>query len=331
VEFKKQKLDLKDKKLLYYLLRDSRMPFTEIAKSVGLSKESVQYRYLKLLERKVIKKTYARVDFEKLGFQRFNLLLLVDEKDKKKQRELMKALANHPNVVRINEFSDSWDFEISMIARNVKEFDDKVNELISPFSNIVIRKDEEVVIVSKYNHSFSEVHNLKLKDIKAVRTTGQTDFDDYDLQILNQLSKDARISTYKIAEQVKLSPDTIGLRIKKMLKNGIIERFTCLLNFLILDYEGFIFCFNTASLSKEDEVKFFYFMANQPNVFAVKKILGSWNFKNYVFVKKSLDFHNLIKEIKNKFSGIVHSYETWVVYEESYYNPFPEVLDGVSL
>ena len=48
------KLDVKDKKILYYLVHNSRQSFTQIAKKALLSKESVQYRYKKLMENKIL-------------------------------------------------------------------------------------------------------------------------------------------------------------------------------------------------------------------------------------------------------------------------------------
>jgi len=103
------------------------------------------------------------------------------------------------------------------------------------------------------------------------------------------------------------------------------------LNLLHYKTAGFVFCFNTSRLSKEEENNFFYYMSTQHNVFAVKKMLGTWNFKNYVFVKKMEEIHSLIKEIKEKFANIVYTYETWVVYKETHLNPFPKVLLSIVL
>src|SRR3989344_4581282 len=50
------KLDLKDKKILFELDFDARMPFSKLSKKVGLSKRSVEYRVKRLAEAGVIKK-----------------------------------------------------------------------------------------------------------------------------------------------------------------------------------------------------------------------------------------------------------------------------------
>ena len=50
--------------------------------------------------------------------------------------------------------------------------------------------------------------------------------DDKDLEILKMLSKDGKIAYSKIAEQLKVTPQTISDRIERMKKRNIISRFT---------------------------------------------------------------------------------------------------------
>jgi DNA-binding Lrp family transcriptional regulator len=50
-----EKLDVKDRKILYHLDLDSRQPFSQLGKKVGLSKDLVAYRVKKLHERGIIK------------------------------------------------------------------------------------------------------------------------------------------------------------------------------------------------------------------------------------------------------------------------------------
>ena len=99
-----------------------------------------------------------------------------------------------------------------------------------------------------------------------------------------------------------------------------------MVNFSDLDYQGYVFCFTTSSLSVQDEQKFFYKMSQTPHVISVKKMLGTWDMKVYVVVKNNQDLHLLIKDIKKQFSNLMRTYETWVIYKELYFNPFPSVL-----
>ena len=56
------KLDLKDKKILYELDLNSRQSFHQIAKKVGLSKDSIIYRVNKLKQDGIIKQFHTVID-----------------------------------------------------------------------------------------------------------------------------------------------------------------------------------------------------------------------------------------------------------------------------
>jgi Lrp/AsnC family transcriptional regulator, leucine-responsive regulatory protein len=328
LEKKHHKLDTKNKKIISLLSENSRMAFTEIARKVGLSKESVQYRYKQLLSKKLILGAYAEIDFEKLKFKRYHILLLLDESDQEKQKKFIESLLENPNVIRVTEFNDNWDLEITLLARSLKDFDQVTEEMLSPFSEIIQDKDIEAEIERVESHSFPEFKKVNGKEKVSLESPEEekVSYDDKDLKILQLLCKDSRMSTYKIAEGVKLSADAIGLRIKRLLKNGIINKFTITLNCSLLGYEWFTFCFNTACLAKSEEKKFFYYAKENSYLVTVKRMLGDWDIKSNVVVKDPAEFHKLIKDIKVRFGKIIRSYETWVVFREHVFNSFPKVL-----
>lgn len=327
---KHYKLDLRDKKILFFLAKNARMNFTEIARHVNLSKESVQYRFHKLLEKKIILQTYALLDYEKLGFQKYHLLLLLDNSKKDRIQEFQTVLQADEAVMRIIRFSDNWDLEIVVLARHLREFDSVVQRLLDPFEDIVLQKDTEAVIDVVENNAFPEVRELSLnleQQPTVIKKEATIALDNIiDLQILSSLTHNARISTYEIAKQVPLSADAIGLRIKRLVKAGVILDFTCVLNFSDLDYQGYVFCFSAGSMSKRQEQRFLEYVSRNRYVISVKKMVGTWDIKNYVVVKDPLELHRLIDELKINFSSILKKYETWVIYKEYFFNPFPKVL-----
>ena len=62
-----EKLDLKDRKILYHLDLDSRQSFAQLGKKVGLHKDVVGYRVKKLKENGIINKFTIYINFFKLG------------------------------------------------------------------------------------------------------------------------------------------------------------------------------------------------------------------------------------------------------------------------
>ena len=66
-------LDVKNRKILGYLMKDARMPVSELAKKVMLSRQMVKQRIDNLVKDKIIKSFETRLSFEKLGFKHFEL------------------------------------------------------------------------------------------------------------------------------------------------------------------------------------------------------------------------------------------------------------------
>ena len=75
-------LDEKDKKIIGILLENARLPFTDIAKKLGITDVAVKKRLKKLEKNGVIKKYTVIVDPSKLGYQDVALVGVDTEPDK---------------------------------------------------------------------------------------------------------------------------------------------------------------------------------------------------------------------------------------------------------
>lgn len=62
-------IDDVDKKILMYLIDNTRMPFTEIAKKMNVSAGTIHVRVKKLEEAGIIKGTTLITDYDKMGYQ----------------------------------------------------------------------------------------------------------------------------------------------------------------------------------------------------------------------------------------------------------------------
>ena len=220
-----------------------------------------------MIEKQIVISTYARINYRALGYEKFHVLLLIDEKNPKQQDDFIKALSNDQNVLRVIEFNDDWDLEVVILAKDIRDFDKVLNRLLDPYADLIRKKDTEAVIDVVDKNIIPDIG--KIKTVKS-KTVSNVKIDEQDLLILHSLGKDARVSTYKISPVVKLSADAIGLRIKKLEKAGVIERYTCLLNFSNLDYLGFLFSFTMGSFPKNEEMRYFTFMSKNPYVLSIK-------------------------------------------------------------
>ena len=54
--------------------------------------------------------------------------------------------------------------------------------------------------------------------------------DDLDLKILSELSKDASISVPRLSKKININASVVYSRIKRLLKRGLIKKFTIIIN-----------------------------------------------------------------------------------------------------
>lgn len=316
-EIDQVKVDVKDRKLLELLSHNSREPYSSLAKKVALSRESIAYRTNRYLQKGVIIKTFAKIDFEKLGFITFKVYFNVDEGRPDKIKELIDHLCQHPNTLSVFEYSDRWDLEWVVIAKDILNFSDIEMETVSKHKQVILEKDV-LQVIRTYSSLFNPV-----KEIKKTNGTNIT-LDQKDISILSQLNESAQLSTYKISENIKLSADGVGLRIKKLVESGTIEKFTILTNLSILGYTWYTFVINCSKLEHKDISKLKEFIKH-PNIITCEQVFGNYDLLLNIIVKDQKEFHQTIKDIKIHFKDILRSYDTWVGYREVFVNTFPEI------
>ena len=140
------KLDVKDRKILSLLVRNARAPASSIAKKAQLSRDAVSYRIERMQRQGAIVGFAPIVDFKKLGFYTFHLFLLVSEEPEEKRKEMLSYLVSHKNVTRVLEFNDRWDFEVSLVARTIEDFNRFLREIDDLFSGVILEEDKLTVL-----------------------------------------------------------------------------------------------------------------------------------------------------------------------------------------
>jgi len=120
-------LDDKDQKIIEYLIKCSRTPVSEIARSLGLSDVAVIKRIRKLEQRGVIKKYTAVVDPKKLGYNFVSVTGLDVEPDR--LLEVINILKNKDYVKYLAITSGDHTVIANIWARNNEEFTKIINDL----------------------------------------------------------------------------------------------------------------------------------------------------------------------------------------------------------
>ncbi len=124
------KLDKKDLKLIYELDRNARIPYSQLAKKVGLSQESVRYRVNKLIKEEVIKKFFTVIDISKIGFTFYKILLKLHNVDETKVSNMINWLSQKKEIVWLTTLDGNYDIGCVIKSRNIFEFNKTLEEIV---------------------------------------------------------------------------------------------------------------------------------------------------------------------------------------------------------
>ena len=116
------KIDLKDKKLLYELDRNSRQSNKQIAKKVGLSEQVVGNRIRRLQELGIIEYFYVKTNPSVLGYMHIKIYLRLHNINKEKEEELVKDLNQQKNIYWLSSLRGKYDLVASIYVKNIADF-----------------------------------------------------------------------------------------------------------------------------------------------------------------------------------------------------------------
>ena len=224
-----EKLDLKDRKILYHLDFDSRQSFRSIGKKVGLSKDVVTSRVKKLQEKGIIKNFYTNIDTFKLGYTFLRFYIVFQYITPEIRQEITDYFIKNKYSMAVNSTEGTYDLTIYMAVKKIQEFYSFWSITLKKYRNYFAKQIFSIFIKSNmYPSSFllDEKDNEKLNRqmIRELGGTTKIDIDDLDYKILNLITQKARIPTIEIAKKLEVTTNTISNRINTPNVNTIVLR-----------------------------------------------------------------------------------------------------------
>ena len=302
-----EKLDLKDRKILYELDSDSRQSFRSIGRKVGLSKDVVANRVKKLKENGIILCFFAYYDELQLGFN----LLRFYFKFQYVTPEIKNQIINHflSNEYVKSLFSTQGSYDLGVVI-NVESIYD-----IYPFWKKTLEKfgdyfSEQVFSVYMgeliYGQSFLLEENELPERIPKRSNLGKVKIDGLDLDILKLLAADSRMPTLEMAKKLKSNVTTINQRIKRMVKNKVILGFTVELDLEKIGYQGWKVDFYLSEYTQINKI--IKYLEKNPLLRCVDYTIGYADLEIEVNVKNINQLHELIEDLHSKFPKIIRKY-----------------------
>ncbi|MBT6690572.1 Lrp/AsnC family transcriptional regulator [archaeon] len=315
-------LDIKDKKILSVISQNARMPLTRVAKKVALSRDSINYRIKNYEKQRLIKGYRTIINIAHFGYDNYHLFIKLNNPSPELEKKIIDKLIQKPFIRAVLKFSGKFDLEIAIVANSILNLDKILDEINNSSEQNIL--DYELLAISKTFTTKSLPMNQS-KHEKSNKTKIKK-IDKKDIQILNLLSKNAKLPIFELAEKLKLSTDAIIYRIKKLKESGTIIKFIPVINFDALGYNLHVVLLNTNISKEKDEKNLSNFLSKNENTLWAVKAIGKFNVIIYLLTKNAGELQKTLLDLRKFLPGRLNKQELLIAHEQFKYDYFPEEL-----
>jgi DNA-binding Lrp family transcriptional regulator len=302
-----EKIDLKDRRILYELDVDSRQSFRNIGRKVGLSKDVVANRVKKLKEMGIIQRFFAYYDILQLGYNFLRFYFKFQYVTPEIKKEIINHFMNDDNVNNLFSTEGSYDLGVLMMVENISDIYPLWRKTLEKYGDYF-----SIQVFSAYMGELIYGHGFLLDGIEKPQRTplqknlGKVKIDALDLEILKLLVVDSRISTLEIAKKLNSNVITINSRIKRLRKEKVILGFSIELDMDKLGYQTWKVDFYLSEYTKLNQIV--KYLEKNPLLYCVDYTIGYADLEIEINVRDNSQLHDVIEDLHSKFPRIIRNY-----------------------
>lgn len=321
-------LDIRDRKLLYYLSQNSRISHTKLSEKLGLSKNAVKYRIERLLKDGIIKNFACTVNIGSLKLHTYTLLLKFNE-DIYENKEIIEYFKKHAYADWVISLSGQWDLFVEIVIKNFSHLAKMIDEMIEHFGETLntyqlFSSNDTLRVEHLVKDFYSDLNLMQIENKE--RTVKKFKIDEVDRKILSLLNEDSRLSFIELADRLNLTIDIVRYRIKNLIKNKIIIKFFPEISLPKLGYTKYLYMLKLKNLSKEKFKEIKNSIKNNNNVTYAFVDINSYNIIFECAYKSADGIDHLSRGLRNKYFDIIDKQEYLIIKEEILFNLFPKGL-----
>jgi Lrp/AsnC family leucine-responsive transcriptional regulator len=322
------KLKVKDRKLLYYLSKNARESYTQIAKKVGLSKNAVSYKVESMKKQGVIKNFSSVINIGAIGADTFTIFMKFN-KDIYEDKSIIDYFKEHESADWVVTLSGGWDIFAEFVFKDIRHMTEIIRKIITKF------KEElslyEVIFsnqIIKVEHLVPDFYkDLKLVEIeKSERKFENFKLDIVDRKLLNLLALDSSLNFIALSDKLNLTLDVVRYRLKKLVDSGIIIKFFPTIALDKLGYQEYLCKIKLRNFSNLEVDKIKLFLKNNPNIAYSFFDIASATFIFTCAFKISSQIDSLLRGLRANFLDIIESQNYLLIKEQVLFNLFPRGL-----
>lgn len=328
-------MDLKsnDLKLFLSLFENSKKSNRQIAKEIGISKETVASRINYFLKNDYIKDFALNLDYSLLAYKEFNIFIRLNDTRDEFMEEFISYLVNLANSTWVGKSFGFYDIKLAIILKDINDVNSIIHDISSKYSSS-INKIDFLYIIDKFKASpelflknlfnngeiFSKnksILNSKLKNKTKVF------LDDIDRQILYQLGNNPKKTYVDIALELDLSAEAVMQRVKKLEKKGIIKGNSVVFNGIKFDK---IWCQILLNVDAGSVNEFKKYLKTKVFLSNYVETMGVRNFSVTFFASNIDELYKNLNELRNEFSKSIRNFDFMIFFDLYKYPKVPRCV-----
>ncbi len=147
-----EEIDKLDEKILQKIKLDCRVPYHLIANKIGISRNSVKNRILKLEKNKVIAGYKPLINFNHFDKQSFKIFIKYNNAKIEQEEQLLEFLRHKVGILAILKLLGKWNLDIEIHTNDIKELQKFIIELRNKYK--IIENYEIIQIIDDYGIDF---------------------------------------------------------------------------------------------------------------------------------------------------------------------------------
>jgi len=323
-------LDSKDRRILYELDKNSRIPISSLGKKARISREVADYRVRNLLKRGVIRKFLAIIDLSTLGYTHYKICIQLRGMSEKKEKEFVQSLVGNPFVSWVASCDGPYSMAFAIRAKDMFQLSRQLQSAIGEYGDYFIEKDiAPIVEAQHFNRDYLVGKSGSERQVTWGGPLRRVELDETYFEILDVLAKNSRATSTEIAGMLGMSPDGVIGRIKKLEAAGTLKGYMVFLNNALAGQLYYKVLVSFKEMTPDEEKSVSSFCRDHPNIVYTVKTFGKWDFEMDIEVKNTVEFRRVMRDFVNRFSGLIKRYYPLNIYEEYKFDFFDKrILTG---
>ncbi|PIN75649.1 hypothetical protein COV18_02270 [Candidatus Woesearchaeota archaeon CG10_big_fil_rev_8_21_14_0_10_37_12] len=317
-----------DKKILWALHNNSRLPVSKVAKKCRISREIAEYRIKKLEKTGIIKGFVARVDMSFLCAGVGSALFKLIRFDEKRLSGILDFLKAHRSVNWIAELCGTADIVIVFLYKSSEDLAQIITE-ISEFIGSNLKEHQIQLYISEYKFSreglvAEDARKFISPLISFKDHSEKKDLDKIDKLLLGILANNCRIKNIELAKKLKISEDAVRRRIISLEKRGLLLGYSITIDVNKLGFESYYVQLQIDQMTNQTIAKIKYYCETSPYVTYCSRIAGRYNVVMTVCAKNRNHFNDLLRDLRKHFGAQLLDYDFQIDLEEHKETTLPE-------